>query len=142
VGVTFDSLGINGARASTPLATDEAHFAEQTVHAAPALAIVAYGTNEAGDSTTTPDEHARALRALEGLRGGAAACWRELASKENRTGSCRIVATIEPRSVDTGARSVVRDHLVVRVVATNGGSNQAGTNTDRTHPFCFFLNIS
>ncbi|MDB4933126.1 MAG: putative periplasmic protein [Labilithrix sp.] len=64
VGITFDSLGINGARASTPLAADEAHFAEQIVHAAPALAIVAYGTNEAGDSTTTPDEHASALRAL------------------------------------------------------------------------------
>jgi hypothetical protein len=31
------------------------------------------------------------------------------------TGSCRIVATIEPRSVDTGGRSLVRDHLVVRV---------------------------
>jgi lysophospholipase L1-like esterase len=64
VGVTFDSLGINGARASTPLAVDEAHFAEQIVHAPPALAIIAYGTNESGDSTTTTEEHATAIRSL------------------------------------------------------------------------------
>jgi lysophospholipase L1-like esterase len=64
VGVTLDSLGINGARASTPLAAEDAHFGEQIAHVAPALAILAYGTNEAGDSTTTPDEHASALRAL------------------------------------------------------------------------------
>jgi len=31
------------------------------------------------------------------------------------TGNCRIVAAIEPRVVDGGGRSVVREHLVVRV---------------------------
>lgn len=30
-------------------------------------------------------------------------------------GNCRIVATIEPRVIDGGGRSVVREHLVVRV---------------------------
>ena len=64
VGVTWDSLGINGAKATTLLDSDESHFGEQLAHIAPALAIVAYGTNESGDSTTTPDDHHAAIRAL------------------------------------------------------------------------------
>lgn len=64
VGVSLDALGINGAKATAPLASNEAHFVEQLGHTAPALAILAYGTNESGDTTTTPDEHAAALRAL------------------------------------------------------------------------------
>lgn len=72
VGVTLDSLGMNGAKATTPLASDEAHFGEQIAHISPALAIVAYGTNESGDSMTTPEDHATALRTLvERLRKGA-----------------------------------------------------------------------
>ena len=64
VGVTLDSLGMNGAKATTLLASDEAHFGEQFERIAPALAILAYGTNESGDTTTTLDEHAAALRTL------------------------------------------------------------------------------
>lgn len=64
IGVTWDSLGINGAKATTLLDSDESHFGEQLAHIAPALAIVAYGTNESGDSTTTPDDHHAAIRSL------------------------------------------------------------------------------
>lgn len=64
VGITLDSLGMNGAKASTLLAADETHFGQQIEHIAPALAVLAYGTNESGDSTTTIDEHVTALRAL------------------------------------------------------------------------------
>jgi lysophospholipase L1-like esterase len=64
VGVTFDSLGMNGAKATTLLTSDEAHFRDQLGRLAPSLVILAYGTNEAGDSTTTPDEHAAAMVAL------------------------------------------------------------------------------
>lgn len=72
VGVTLDALGINGAKATAPLASNEAHLGEQLARIAPALAIVAYGTNESGDSTTTPDEHAAAIRSLvERLKKGA-----------------------------------------------------------------------
>ena len=72
LGVTLDSLGMNGARATTPLASDETHFGEQLARVAPALAIVAYGTNESGDSITTPDEHGVAIRSLvERVRKGA-----------------------------------------------------------------------
>jgi len=64
VGTTFDALGINGAQATTPLGWDEAHTTEQLVHVAPALAILAYGTNEAGDPNVTPAQHKDALTAL------------------------------------------------------------------------------
>jgi lysophospholipase L1-like esterase len=52
VGVTLDAMGINGARVTTPLQWNEAHMTEQLRHRAPDLVILAYGTNEAGDSTT------------------------------------------------------------------------------------------
>lgn len=51
-GVVLDTLGINGARVTTPLAWDEAHFAEQLRHVDPQLVVLAYGTNESGDDTT------------------------------------------------------------------------------------------
>lgn len=64
IGVTWDSLGINGAKATTLLASDESHFGEQLAHIAPALVVVAYGTNESGDTTTTPDDHDAAIRTI------------------------------------------------------------------------------
>ena len=71
-GVTFDALGVNAAKATTQLSSDETHFGEQLAHIAPALAIIAYGTNESGDSTTTPDDHVAALRSLvERVKKGA-----------------------------------------------------------------------
>jgi lysophospholipase L1-like esterase len=48
-GVTFDALGINGARASRALAWDESIFSAHLAARNPDLIIVAYGTNEAGD---------------------------------------------------------------------------------------------
>jgi lysophospholipase L1-like esterase len=72
VGVSLEALGINGAKATAALALDEAHFAEQMAHASPSLAVLAYGTNESGDTTTTPEQHAAALRAVAmRIRSGA-----------------------------------------------------------------------
>jgi lysophospholipase L1-like esterase len=48
-GIVYDALGINGARVTTPLSWNEAHFAEQLKHRAPALVVLAYGTNESVD---------------------------------------------------------------------------------------------
>jgi lysophospholipase L1-like esterase len=48
-GVVVDALGINGARVSTALAWNEQHWAEQLAHRAPALVVLAYGTNESTD---------------------------------------------------------------------------------------------
>ncbi len=99
-GVTWEALGINGAKATTPLATDEAHFTEQLAHLAPALAVVAYGTNEAGDSVTTPDDHAAALRSL-------------LARVQTAGGSCLVLGP-----PDRGARTVPKLDLVIAVQRT------------------------
>ena len=48
-GVVLDALGINGARVTTALSWNEEHWAEQLRHRAPALVVLAYGTNESVD---------------------------------------------------------------------------------------------
>lgn len=48
-------------------------------------------------------------------RGTRSTCARLLRGKTVATGACRIVATIEPRAVDTGFEVVTRDHVVVRI---------------------------
>ncbi len=47
-GVVWDTLGINGAQASTPLLWEPQLWAEQVAARAPSLVILAYGANEAG----------------------------------------------------------------------------------------------
>lgn len=48
-GVVLDTLGINGARFATPLAWNEAAWAEELKRHAPDLVILEYGTNEMSD---------------------------------------------------------------------------------------------
>jgi lysophospholipase L1-like esterase len=48
-GVTYDALGIDGARASRPLAWDWEVLARQLRRRDPDLIIISYGTNEVGD---------------------------------------------------------------------------------------------
>lgn len=60
-GVVLDALGINGARISTCLQWDEAHFAEQLRHRAPALIVLAYGTNESTDESMPAEVYERQL---------------------------------------------------------------------------------
>lgn len=50
-GVTYDALGINGARATRPLAWDWQVLTEQLQEHAPDLIVIAYGSNEAGGAT-------------------------------------------------------------------------------------------
>ena len=71
VGVVYDALGINGARAAHVSKSNEAHFDEQLRHRAPALVVLAYGTNESADDRPLQDvEHeiqgalGRVLRAV------------------------------------------------------------------------------
>jgi lysophospholipase L1-like esterase len=65
-GVTVDALGINGAQIFTPLRSSEEHFVEQLHHRAPALVILAYGTNEALDPRLGDQEYERGLVELLG----------------------------------------------------------------------------
>jgi lysophospholipase L1-like esterase len=50
-GVVIDTLGINGARVATPLVWDADRWIDEVRRRKPALAVIAYGTNETGDGT-------------------------------------------------------------------------------------------
>jgi lysophospholipase L1-like esterase len=70
-GLVIDTLGINGARASTPLAWDERTFSAEVRARAPEAFVIAYGTNEAFDARAA-ERVAQPLRSLvERLRGAA-----------------------------------------------------------------------
>lgn len=60
-GVVLDALGINGARVTTALSWNEAHWAEQLRHRAPSLVVLAYGTNESTDEGMPAATYERTL---------------------------------------------------------------------------------
>jgi lysophospholipase L1-like esterase len=63
-GVTYDALGINGARASRPLRWDWEVLAASLERRDPDLIIVAYGSNEVGDAGLDLDEYKITFRTL------------------------------------------------------------------------------
>jgi lysophospholipase L1-like esterase len=90
VGLTFDTLGVNGARVSIIKEWDEGHFHEQLKHRAPDLVILAYGTNESADdaSLETHSKH-----------------WADVMGRIHRatpTAGCLIIGPPD-RAVETGA---------------------------------------
>ena len=56
-GVTFETLGINGALANKILDADEKIWASEVAERAPALVILAYGTNEANSHLWATDQY-------------------------------------------------------------------------------------
>jgi lysophospholipase L1-like esterase len=66
VGIVYDALGINGARITNTLSWDEGHTAEQIRHRDPDLVVLAYGTNESGDTDVPIDVYERQLVDLLG----------------------------------------------------------------------------
>lgn len=65
-GLVLDALGINGARIATPLSWSEPLWSEELRHRAPALVILAYGTNDAVDTETTADRFEAGLTEMLG----------------------------------------------------------------------------
>jgi lysophospholipase L1-like esterase len=65
-GVVVDTLGINGAQISTPLHWSPDHFAEQLRHASPDLVVLAYGTNEALETSLLDIDYQERLAELLG----------------------------------------------------------------------------
>jgi lysophospholipase L1-like esterase len=63
-GVTYEALGINGAEAAVMLKWDERVLASNLEHRNPALIVLAYGTNEAGNSTWDRESYGRMFSAL------------------------------------------------------------------------------
>jgi hypothetical protein len=66
-GVVLDTLGINGARFSTPLAWNEASWASELARRDPDLVVLEYGTNELSD-WPLKDPAGQAGRGLRGAR--------------------------------------------------------------------------
>jgi lysophospholipase L1-like esterase len=60
-GVTYETLGINGAQASLMLGWNSAVLAPELMSRDPALIVLAYGTNEALSRTWTPEEYRAGL---------------------------------------------------------------------------------
>jgi lysophospholipase L1-like esterase len=58
-GVSYDVLGINGARATRLLSWNDAAFVDNIVQRKPDLIIVAYGTNEVTDDDWSVESYAR-----------------------------------------------------------------------------------
>lgn len=56
-GITFETLGINGAQTSVLLDANEQIWAAEMARRAPALVILAYGTNEANSRTWTAEQY-------------------------------------------------------------------------------------
>ena len=63
-GVSYDVLGINGARASRLLSWNPGAFAANLAQRKPDLIILAYGTNEVADASWTPPSYRRLLDAV------------------------------------------------------------------------------
>ena len=73
-GVTYESIGINGAEAGLILRWDEAMHAAYLKRRDPALIVLAYGTNEASDSKWSEDGYLETFSAiLQRLRRAAPA---------------------------------------------------------------------
>lgn len=61
-GVVLDTLGINGARLTTPLAWSEAEWVAELRRRPPALVILEYGTNESGDHVIKTESYVENLK--------------------------------------------------------------------------------
>ena len=61
-GVVLDTLGINGARLTTPLAWSEPAWIAELGRRPPSLVILEYGTNESGDHSVKPASYVENLR--------------------------------------------------------------------------------
>jgi lysophospholipase L1-like esterase len=60
-GLTYESAGINGAQATAILDWDEPLFSAYVAHRNPALIVLAYGTNEAGQKDWTQETYRAAF---------------------------------------------------------------------------------
>lgn len=71
-GISYDVLGINGARASRLLSWNAVALATNLGHRNPDLIILTYGTNEVTDATWSPASYRRLLRSvIQELRAAA-----------------------------------------------------------------------
>jgi lysophospholipase L1-like esterase len=70
-GLVVDVLGINGARFATPLAWEEESWTALVAYRHPALAVIAYGTNEVFDEVRPARYESEIIRLLARIRAAA-----------------------------------------------------------------------
>jgi lysophospholipase L1-like esterase len=63
-GVVLDTVGLNGARATTFLGWDEATWVSELARRKPDLVVLAFGTNESSDPAPTVERYARPIERL------------------------------------------------------------------------------
>ncbi len=110
--LTFDALGINGERAQNVLDWNDAHFAEQLRHRDPQLVVLAYGTNESGDSTPAA-EYEQTLAELLGR-----------VSRAVPTASCLFLGPTD-RAIKS-PQGWVTSPKIIEIIATQKRVAQAG----------------
>jgi len=113
VGLVFDALGINGARATTLLQWQEPHMAEQLRHRPPDLVVLAYGTNEAGDDTPLPIYERQLLDALARI------------ARAVPTASCLLLGPPD-RGMETPQGWVTLPHLLEIIESQRAVAKTAG----------------
>ena len=111
--LTFDALGINGERAQNVLDWNEAHFSEQLRHRDPQLVVLAYGTNESGDSTPA-SEYEQTLAELLGR-----------VARAVPTASCLFLGPTD-RAIKNERGAWVTSPKLVEIVGTQKRVAQAG----------------
>jgi lysophospholipase L1-like esterase len=105
-GVVFDALGINGARVTTCLQWNEQHWAEQLRHRAPALVVLAYGTNESTDESMPSQTYERQLVDLLGR-----------VARAVPTASCMLMGPPD-RAVQSGDGAWMTSAKLLEVIAS------------------------
>ncbi|MBX3191341.1 MAG: hypothetical protein KF819_30365 [Labilithrix sp.] len=113
-GVVVDALGINGARVTTCLQWNEQHWAEQLRHRAPALVVLAYGTNESTDENMPPATYERQLVDLLGR-----------VARAVPTASCMLMGPPD-RAVDTKEGWVTSPKLLEIIASQRRVAEAAG----------------
>jgi lysophospholipase L1-like esterase len=74
-GVVLDTLGINGARLTTPLAWDESSWVRELSRRPPSLVVIEYGTNESSDHVIEAARYVENLeRVMARVRAASPAC--------------------------------------------------------------------
>lgn len=109
-GLVLDTLGISGARAATALSWDEAEWQAEARDRAPALFVLAYGTNEAA-STSPVSRYETTLERLVGRVRGA-----------SPDADCLIIGPPDMAAVGGGSLPRVIEHdQAARAVAEKTG---------------------
>ena len=109
-GISYDVLGINGARASRLLSWNTAALAANLAQRKPELIVLAYGTNEVADPSWTPASYRRLLKVvIHELRAAAPQASILLFAPPDRT-DLPLAAQRMPAMIETERRAAIESN--------------------------------